>query len=146
MRVRLGIEPDLKITGHLFDRFQSLDQDTTVRLISSNPPSLARFFPPIFNSELLDSAQILGLGLTLGNPVKARLIMKMKSAKAAEQLTQSLRENPQQWLRLEESELLLFSQPPEVVSQGTSKSDSSCRRIVLDFSCSASLRATLFPR
>ena len=118
VRVRLGIEPDLKITGHLFDRFQSLDQDTTVRLISSNPPSLARFFPPIFTSELLDSAQILGLGLTLGNPVKARLIMKMKSVKAAEQLTQRLRENPQQWLRLEESELLLFSQPPEVVTQG----------------------------
>jgi hypothetical protein len=89
-----------------------------VRLISSNPPSLARFFPPIFTAGLLDTAQLLGLGLTLGNPVKGRLIMKMKSAQAAEQMTQSLRENPQQWLRLEESELLLFSQPPEVVTQG----------------------------
>jgi hypothetical protein len=119
VQVRLGIRQDLKITGHLFDRFQSLDQESAVRLISSDPPQLARFFHPIFAPELLKQAQILGLGLTLGNPVKARLMLKMKSMKAAEELAKGMRENPQQWLQLQASELLLFAQPPEVVTQGT---------------------------
>jgi hypothetical protein len=103
----------------LFDRFQSLDQESAVRLISSDPPRLARFFPSIFAPELLKSAQILGLGLTLGNPVRARLMMQMKSAKAAEDLMRQMRENPQQWLQLEGSDLFLFAQPPEVITQGT---------------------------
>ena len=68
VHVRLGITPDLKITGQFFDRFQALDHESAVRLISSDPPSLPRFFSPIFTRELLDSAQILGLGLALQNP------------------------------------------------------------------------------
>src|SRR4029453_3499353 len=32
--VRLGMKPDLKITGQLFDRFQALDRESAVRLIS----------------------------------------------------------------------------------------------------------------
>ncbi|MDQ6656235.1 MAG: hypothetical protein M3Y80_10530 [Verrucomicrobiota bacterium] len=118
VRVRLGIKPDLKITGHLLDRFQSLDQQTAVRLISSDPPSLAHFFGPIFNEDLLQTAQIFGLGLTLSNPVKGRLILKTKGPKVAEELAQRMRDDPQHWLRLENSELLLFAQPPEVATQG----------------------------
>ena len=34
MRVRLGIKPDLKTTGQLFDRFQALNQGNALRLIS----------------------------------------------------------------------------------------------------------------
>jgi hypothetical protein len=119
VQVRLGVKQDLKITGQLFDRFQSLDQESAVRLISSDPPQLARFFSPIFSPELLKSTQLLGLGLTLGNPVRARLLMKMKSAKAADEFSKQMRENPQQWLQLQGSELLLFAQPPEVITQGT---------------------------
>ena len=102
VRVRLGIDQDLKITGRLFDRFQALDQETAVRLISSDPPSIARLFH---------------LGLTLENPVKGRLMLHMKSAKEAEQMAQQIRSEPQRWLRLQESELLLFAQPPEVITQ-----------------------------
>ncbi|MFN2507985.1 MAG: hypothetical protein ABR589_04350 [Chthoniobacterales bacterium] len=119
VRVRLGIKQDLKITGHLFERFQALDQETAVRLISSDPPSLARFFKPIFTRELLDSAQLLGLGLTLDNPIKGRLILKTKSPKAAQELAQQVRDDPQRWLRCQDSELLLYGQPPAVVTQGT---------------------------
>ncbi len=118
VRVRLGIEQDLKITGNLFDRFQALDQETALRLISSNPPSLSRYFDPIFTRELLDSAQILGLAVTLGNPVRARVVLKMKSNKAAEELAQRVRDEPQRWLRLQDSDLLLYGQPPEVSTQG----------------------------
>jgi hypothetical protein len=118
VRVRLGIKPDLKITGNFFERFQALDQGTTVRLISNDPPGLGRYFSPIFTRELLEAAQIFGLGLSLENPVKARLIFKTKSAKAADELAQEVRENPQRWLRLQDSELLLFAQPPDVSTQG----------------------------
>ncbi len=100
VQVRLGIKQDLKITGNFFERFQELDQGTTIRLISNDPPSLDRYFSPIFTPELLEATQILGLGLTLDNPVKARLILRLKSAKAAEELAQQMRENPQRWLRL----------------------------------------------
>jgi hypothetical protein len=120
VRVRLGIEQDLKISGALFDRFQALDQETSVRVISSDPPSLARYFTPIFTRELLDSAQILGLGLGLGNPVKGRLVLKMKSEKAAADLAQRLQNEPQRWLRMHDSDLLLYTQPPEVVTQAAS--------------------------
>lgn len=118
VRVRLGIEQDLKITGSLFDRFQALDQEIALRLISSNPPNLSHYFSPIFTRELLDSAQIMGLGMTLGNPVKARVVLKMKSNKAADELAEHVREEPQRWLRLQDSEMLLYAQAPEVVTQG----------------------------
>ncbi|MDQ6656222.1 MAG: hypothetical protein M3Y80_10460, partial [Verrucomicrobiota bacterium] len=118
VRVRLGIKQDLKITGNLFARFQALDQETPIRLVSSDPPSLGRYFNPIFARELLDSAEIFGLGLTLENPVKARVIVRTKSSKAAEALAQQVRENPQRWLRLQDSGLFLFAQPPEVTTQG----------------------------
>ena len=74
--VRLGMKPDLKITGQLFDRFQALDRESALRLISRNPPDLSRVFHPIFVPELLDASQLLGLAVTLQNPVKARLLLK----------------------------------------------------------------------
>ncbi len=117
VRVRLGIEQDLKITGHLFDRFQALDQETAVRLISSDPPSIARIFHPIFTRELLQAPQIFGLGLALENPVKGRLLLHMKTPREAEELAQQMRDEPQRWLRLQDSEFLLYTQPPEVTTQ-----------------------------
>lgn len=119
VRVRLGITQDLKITGSLFDGFQALDRETALRLISSDPPSLSRFFSPIFPQELLDSAQVLGLGLTLQNPVRGRLLLKMKSPKNAEELANRIRQDPERWLRLQDADAFLFAQPPEVITQGS---------------------------
>src|SRR5204863_6507887 len=51
VRVRLGIDLDLKITGQLFDRFQALG-DSSIRLISRTPSDLPRMFHPIFMPEL----------------------------------------------------------------------------------------------
>lgn len=117
-RVRLGIDPDLKITGPLFDLFQSLKESNALRLVSREPAKLARMFPPIFNSELLDAADLLGLSLTLQNPVKARIILKAKSTQAAGDLAARIRNEPQRLLRLQDSDLLLYMQPPEVEVQG----------------------------
>lgn len=118
VRVRLGIRQDLKITGQFFDRFQALDPGTAVRLISNDPPSLGRFFGPIFTPALIESAQIVGLGVALENPVKARLLLKMKSAKAASDFAQQIRNEPQRWLRMQDSDLLLYIAPPEITTDG----------------------------
>ena len=118
--VRLGMKPDLKITGQLFDRFQALDRESAVRLISRDPPDLSRVFNPIFTPELLDAAQLLGLAINLQNPVKARVLIKVNSSKNAAEVARNLHDNPQQWLRLPDSELLLYARPPEILRQSSS--------------------------
>jgi len=114
MLVRLGMKPDLKITGQLFDRFQALDRESALRLISRDPPDLSRIFNPIFTPELLDASQLLGLAVNLQNPVKARVLIKVNSSKSAAEIARNLHDNPQQWLRLPNSELVLCSRPPEI--------------------------------
>jgi hypothetical protein len=117
VRVRLGLDADLQITGEFFDRFQALDRETTLRLISRDPPGLVRVFHPIFPRPLLDRAQLLGLGVSLQSPAKARLLLRLSSENAASDLAKSIHENPGQWLHLEQSDLSLFSAPPEITRQ-----------------------------
>ena len=118
--VRLGMKPDLKITGQLFDRFQALDHESALRLISRDPPDLSRIFHPIFSRELIDASQLIGLAVNLQNPVKARILIKVNAPKNAAVVARDLRTNPDQWLRLPDSPLLLYSQPPEIQTQGNS--------------------------
>jgi hypothetical protein len=118
--VRLGMKPDLKITGQLFDRFQALDHESALRLISRDPSDLSRIFHPIFSRELIDASQLIGLAVNLQNPVKARILIKVNAPKNAANVARDLRTNPDQWLRLPDSSLLLYSQPPEIQTQGTS--------------------------
>ena len=117
VRVRLGLEADLQITGEFFDRYQALDRETTLRLISRDPPGLARAFHPIFPRELLESAQLLGLGVSLQTPVKARLLLRLPSENAASDLAKSIHDDPHRWLRIEQSDLPLFAAPPEINRQ-----------------------------
>jgi len=119
VRVRLGMKPDLKITGQLFDRFQALDRESALRLISRDPPDLLRVFHPIFTRELLDVSQLLGLAMTPQNPVKAKLLLKLNSPDSATQFARNLHDDPKRWLRVPESELLLYSQPPDIQRHGT---------------------------
>jgi hypothetical protein len=118
--VRLGMKPDLKITGQLFDRFQALDHESALRLISRDPQDLSRIFHPIFSRELIDASQLIGLAVTLQNPVKARILIKVNAPRNSAKVAQDLRNNPDQWLRLPDSALLLYSQPPEIQTQGSS--------------------------
>jgi hypothetical protein len=117
VQVRLGIQSDLKTTGQFFDRFQALDRESALRLISRDPPALSRIFHPIFPTELLQSSQLLGLALTLQNPVHARLLLKLPSSERATQLAQQMHDEPQRWLRLPDSDLLLYAQAPEISRQ-----------------------------
>jgi hypothetical protein len=117
VQVRLGMQSDLKITGQLFDQFQALDRESAIRLISRDPTNLARAFHPIFSGELLDSSQLLGLSLTLQNPMRARLLLKLPSKQRASELAKQIRNEPQRWLRLQDSDQLLYTQPPEITQQ-----------------------------
>jgi hypothetical protein len=56
----------------------------------------------------------------LQNPVKARLILDAKSAQAATDLAARIRNEPQRLLRIQDSDLLLYLQPPEIDASGTS--------------------------
>ena len=118
VRVRLGIDVDLKITGQLFDRFEALDRESALRLISRNPPDLPRMYHPIFAPELLETTQLLGLALNLQNPAKARLLLKMRSPETASEFARTLHNEPQKWLRMQDSSLMLFTQAPDVSRQG----------------------------
>jgi hypothetical protein len=118
VRVRLGIESDLKITGQLFDQFQALDRESALRLISRDPPDLGRLFPPIFVPELLSTSQLFGVALSFQNPVKARLLLKTRSADDAAQLERNINDDPKRWLHLQDSDLLLWSEAPKIQRQG----------------------------
>ncbi len=118
--VRLGMKPDLKITGQLFDRFQALDHESALRLISRDPTDLSRVFHPVFSRELLEASQLIGLAVSLQNPVKARILIKVNAPKKAADVARDLRSNAQKWLRLTDSSLLLYSQLPEIQTRGDS--------------------------
>jgi hypothetical protein len=117
-RVRLGIDPDLKITGPLFDGLQSLKEVSTLRLVSREPANLGRMFAPLFNNELLQNCDLFGISLALQNPVKARIILRTKSVQAAGDLAARIRNEPQLLLKMADSELLFYAQPPDVEVQG----------------------------
>jgi hypothetical protein len=63
---------------------------------------------------------LIGLAVSLQNPVKARILIKVNAPKKAADVARDLRGNPQQWLRLADSPLLLYSQLPEIQTQGDS--------------------------
>jgi hypothetical protein len=117
-RVRLGIDPDLKITSPILDRLQALKEGNALRLVSREPAKLDRMFARVFNPELLDKCELFGLSLTLQNPVKARLLLSAKTPEAATELATRIRNEPQQLLKLADSDLLFYAQPPEVDVQG----------------------------
>jgi hypothetical protein len=117
-RVRLGIKPDLKTTGHLFDLFQDLNQASALRLVSRDPSKLDSLFHPILPRELLEACQLLGLSINLQSPVKARLLLGMKSTGEAAEMAERIRNEPQRWLKLPDSDLLLHAQAPQIEVHG----------------------------
>jgi len=119
VEVRLGIQRDLKLTGSPFERFQTLDRDNSLLVMSRDPPGLSRVFHPIFTRELLDSAHLIALVLNLDNPVRAHLLIKAPAIDRAQQLAKALHDEPQRWLRFADSDLLLFAENPNISRQDT---------------------------
>ena len=100
------------------ETLQSLKESSAIRLVSREPAKLGRMFAPVFNNELTDNCDLFALSLTLQTPVKGRLILKTKSGQAAGDLAARIRNEPQRVLKVADSELLLYAQPPDVDVQG----------------------------
>src|SRR5439155_19291463 len=98
VQVRLGTEADLKIDDPLLDRFQALDPNAALRLVTRKPTDLARFFGPIFPPEFLEAAQLLALEAKFDVPAKAHLIVRSTDAAKAKELTAGLQNEPARWL------------------------------------------------
>lgn len=114
VQVRLGAEPDLKIDSPLLDRFQALNPESALRLVSQAPPDLARLFGPIFPPEFLQALQLLALEITLNTPAKAHLFVRATGAAKALELAASLQNEPARWLTLPGSDFVLCAQPPKI--------------------------------
>jgi hypothetical protein len=118
VRVRLGMESDLKITGQLFDRFQALDRESALRLITRDPPDLARIFQPIFVPDLLQASQLFGLALS-AKPAESQAPLEIEHTRARVRSGAQFTNRSKKWLRLEGSDLLLYAQSPEIQQHGT---------------------------
>ncbi|HEY5035697.1 MAG TPA: hypothetical protein VII74_01040, partial [Chthoniobacterales bacterium] len=109
----LGTEPDLKVQDPLLKELQTLDPDSTFRLVSRSPDDLGRFFGPLFPPQLLSSSQLLGLAVTLGKPNKAHLFVRANDIKTAQQLVAGVAKETSQWLSLPGSDFILAAGAPK---------------------------------
>ena len=114
VQVRLGTEPDLKITDPLLQLFQTLDPGSALRLVARNPNDLASSFSPMLPAEFLQAAKLLGLELSLATPSKARLIVRAGDAAKAKSWAASLQNEPTRWLTIPGSDFVLTTEPPKV--------------------------------
>lgn len=114
VQVRLGTQPDLKVEGPLLERFQTLDPNNALRLVSRTPGDLTTFFGPIFPPELLQAADLLGFEMNLATPAKAHLFLKTTDEAKAKELASSLQNEPGRWLTLPGSDFVFTTEPPKV--------------------------------
>ena len=114
VQVRLGTEPDLKVEDPLLKEFQTLDPDSTLRLVLRSPQDLSRLSDPIFPPELLDAATLLGFAVVLDQPNKAHLLLRTKDAASAKVLAASLQNEPGRWLTLPGSDFVLAKDAPKI--------------------------------
>jgi len=114
VQVRLGTEPDLKIDDPLLQRFQELDANSALRLVTRTPADLATVFGPILPAEFLGASKLLGLEMTLAVPAKAHLIVRALDPAKAKELVAGLQSEPARWLTIPGSDFLLAAEPPKV--------------------------------
>ena len=114
VQVRLGTEPDLKITDPLLELFQALDPGSALRLVARNPNELATSFSPMLPAEFLQAAELLGLELSLATPSKAHLVIKTGDEAKAKIWAASLQNEPARWLTIPGSDFVLSTDAPKV--------------------------------
>ncbi len=120
VQVRLGMQPDLKPEDPLFAQFQTLDPDSTLRLVARRPRDLQLLFGPIFPEELLEGGELIGFAVTVGAPTKAHLFLRMADAARAKELAAQLEKDANSLLTLPNSDFVLCQEAPKVE---TSKAD-----------------------
>src|SRR5262249_11244650 len=113
VEVRLGTRPDLKIDDPLLKRFQALDANSALRLVSQNPTDLTTLFGPIFPPELLQSARFLGLEMALATPAKAHLFVRVTDQAVAKEWATRWEKETTRWLTIPGSDYALTTEPPK---------------------------------
>ncbi|MBA2433518.1 MAG: hypothetical protein H0V54_00270 [Chthoniobacterales bacterium] len=114
VQVRLGTEPDLKITDPLLDLFQTLDPGSALRLVARIPSDLTTFFSPILPPVFLEASTLLGLEMSLATPSKGHLVVRAGDAAKAKSWAASLQNEPTRWLAIPGSDFVLATEAPKV--------------------------------
>ncbi len=114
IRVRLGLQDDLKSDASFFNEFQRLDDEKTFRLVTQRPTGLTYLTDPLLNSRILDDCKALGLTLDLHEPVSAAFLINTSNYAAGERIARMLQGNPDQVLQLQGAGPNLFIAPPSI--------------------------------
>lgn len=114
VRVRLGIEPDLKVDAPLLQLLQSLNSDSALRLAANDPTQLNACFGAIFPESLLQAADLLGFDMTFTLPAKGHLVVTTADEAKAKSLAAGFQNEPARWLAIPGSDFVLSTDVPKV--------------------------------
>ena len=114
IRVRLGLQDDLKSDAQFFSQFQRLDDDSAFRLVTDQPNELTYLTNPLLSTELLSECQALGLTIDLHQPASAVFLLNGRSPAAVDRIARLLETQPDQVLQLQSAGPNLFMEPPTV--------------------------------
>ena len=114
IRVRLGLQDDLKSDASFFNEFQRLDSEKTFRLVTQRPTGLTYLTDPLLNSQILNDCRALGLTLDLHEPVSAVFLINASNYAAGERVAKMLQATPDQVLQLQSAGPNLFIEPPSI--------------------------------
>ncbi len=114
IRVRLGLQDDLKSDAQFFSPFQRLDDDSAFRLVTDQPNELTYLTNPLLSTELLSECQALGLTIDLHQPASAVFLLNGRSPGAVDRIARLLQTQPDQVLQLQSAGPDLFIEPPTV--------------------------------
>jgi hypothetical protein len=114
IRVRLGLQDDLKSDAQFYSSFQRLDDDSAFRLVTDQPRELTYLTDPLLSTELLSECQALGLTIDLHEPASAVFLLNGHNPAAVERIARLLEAQPDQVLQLQSAGPNLFIAPPTV--------------------------------
>jgi hypothetical protein len=119
VRVRLGIEPDLKIDAPLLENFQDLDPQNGVRLVCRRPQDLSTLFAPFLAPDSMAFCDFLGLEMNLAAPAKAHLLALAPNEAKAKELAAGFQNQSARWLVIPGSDFVLSTDLPKIEQKGT---------------------------
>jgi hypothetical protein len=119
IRVRLGLDADLKVDTDFLNEFARLDQDSALRLVTLQPMRLRTLTEPLLSDELAAKCQMLGIAVDLepGKPAEALFLIRARNAADATAIAGLLRATPEQVLQLQSAGPNLFIEPPSVAQR-----------------------------
>jgi hypothetical protein len=118
VRVRLGIQADLKIDDSLLQSFQALDPQNGIRLVARNPKDLSTLLGPFLPDDFLALCDSLAFEMNLGAPAKAHLLVRATNDAKAKDLAAGLQNQASRWLSIPSSDFVLTIETPKIEQKG----------------------------